>query len=133
MNTEQLQQALLSGDVDRIMAMERAAEASKMRERAERAAALASEAEEVKAELVELNPQQKEARARVLEATDAIREATKRRELLAREAGVLDTRARLARERLRAIEAEQAELLAEIRHEAAVRQAPVVHDMRFRR
>jgi chromosome segregation ATPase len=133
MNTEQLQQALLSGDVDRIMAMERAAEASKMRERAERAAALASEAEEVKAELVELNPQQKEARARVLEATDAIREATKRRELLAREAGVLDTRARLARERLRAIEAEQAELLAEIRHEAAVWQAPVVHDMRFRR
>ena len=133
MNTEQLQQALLSGDVDRIMAMERAAEASKMRERAERAAALASEAEEVKAELVELNPQQKEARARVLEATDAIREATKRRELLAREAGVLDTRARLARERLRAIEAELAELLAEIRHEAAVRQAPVVHDMRFRR
>lgn len=133
MNTEQLQQALLSGDVDRIMAMERAAEASKMRERAERAVALASEAEEVKAELVELNPQQKEARARVLEATDAIREATKRRELLAREAGVLDTRARLARERLRAIEAEQAELLAEIRHEAAVRQAPVVHDMRFRR
>jgi len=133
MNTEQLQQALLSGDVDRIMAMEREAEASKMRERAERAAALASEAEEVKAELVELNPQQKEARARVLEATDAIREATKRRELLAREAGVLDTRARLARERLRAIEAEQAELLAEIRHEAAVRQAPVVHDMRFRR
>ncbi len=133
MNTEQLQQALLSGDVDCIMAMEREAEASKMRERAERAAALASEAEEVKAELVELNPQQKEARARVLEATDAIREATKRRELLAREAGVLDTRARLARERLRAIEAEQAELLAEIRHEAAVRQAPVVHDMRFRR
>ena len=133
MNTEQLQQALLSGDVDCIMAMEREAEASKMRERAERAAALASEAEEVKAELVELNPQQKEARARVLEATDTIREATKRRELLAREAGVLDTRARLARERLRAIEAEQAELLAEIRHEAAVRQAPVVHDMRFRR
>jgi len=133
MNTEQLQQALLSGDVDRIMAMERAAEASKMRERAERAAALASEAEEVKAELVELNPQQKEARARVLEATDTIREATDKRALLAREAGVLDTRARLARERLRAIEAEQAELLAEIRHEAAVRQAPVVHDMRFRR
>lgn len=133
MNTEQLQQALLSGDVDCIMAMEREAEASKMRERAERAAALASEAEEVRAELIELNPQQKEARARVLEATDAIREATKRRELLAREAGVLDTRARLARERLRAIEAEQAELLAEIRHEAAVRQAPVVHDMRFRR
>lgn len=133
MSTEELQQAILSGDVDRIVAMEREAEAAKMRKRAERAAALASEAEEVKAELVELNPQQKEARARVLEATDAIREATKRRELLAREAGVLDTRARLARERLRAIEAEQAELLAEIRHEAAVRQAPVVHDMRFRR
>jgi hypothetical protein len=133
MSTEELQQAILSGDVDRIVAMEREAEAAKMRKRAERAAALASEAEEVRAELVELNPQQKEARARVLEATDAIREATKRRELLAREAGVLDTRARLARERLRAIEAEQAELLAEIRHEAAVRQAPVVHDMRFRR
>ena len=133
MSTEELQQAILSGDVDRIVAMEREAEAAKMRKRAERAAALASEAEEVRAELVELNPQQKEARARVLEATDAIREATDKRALLAREAGVLDTRARLARERLRAIEAEQAELLAEIRHEAAVRQAPVVHDMRFRR
>ena len=133
MNTEELQQALLSGDVDRIMAMEREAEASKMRERAERAAALASEAEEVRAELIELNPQQKEARSRVLEASDAIREATDKRALLAREAGVLDTRARLARERLRAIEAEQGALLAEIRHEVDVRQAPVVRDLRYRR
>lgn len=133
MNTEELKKAILAGDVEGIEALEREAEASRLRERAERVKALAAEAEELKAELKELRPQFAEARARVLAASDAIVEATKKRELLSRDAGNIDNRASMARGRLRVIEAEQAELLAEISREADVRQAAVVHDLRHRR
>lgn len=129
MNTEELRAAVLAGDVEALTAAEHSLKTGKVQERAERARALAAEKMELEAELDELRPQHREAHARVLAATDAMQQARKKRDLLAREAGALANRMSFARDRLAAIEAEQAHILAEIRREADLLRAPVVHSM----
>ena len=133
MNIKELRAAVLAGDVEALTRAEDDLQATRAQERAERAAALVAERAELETELAELRPQHREAHARVRAATDAIQEARRKRDLLAREAGAVANQMSFARDRLAAIEVEQADIIAEIRREADITRAPVVHDLRYRR